>query len=71
MVSIISRSTPAPIGPPSAEDANLLGKGGAGFVEAGFAERLETHAEGPDRTGDPGLAALLLFKMRDGLAGQA
>ena len=66
MVSMISRSTPAVF-----QGANLLGKGGAGFVEAGFAQRLETHAERAHGTADPGLAGLLIFKVFHGLAGNA
>ena len=56
---------------PLGEDANLLGKGGAGFVEAGLAQRLEAHAERADGAGDPGLAGLLFFEVGDGLAGKA
>ena len=53
------------------QGANLLGKGGAGFVEAGLAQRLKPHAERTDGAGNPGLAGLLLLQVLDGLAGQA
>src|SRR6202034_1172764 len=57
--------------PGSGKSADLLGKGGAGFVEAGFAQRLETHAERTNGTGYPGFAGLLVFEVLDGLARQA
>ena len=52
------------------QGANLLGKGGAGFVQAGFAQRLQAHAQRAHGAGDPGLAGLLFLEMLDGLAGQ-
>jgi hypothetical protein len=39
------------------EDADLVSKGGAGFVEAGFAEGFESDAEWADGSSDPGLPA--------------
>ena len=49
---------------------DLLGKGGASFVEAGFAEGLESHAQGTDGACHPGFATLLFFEMRNRLASQ-
>ncbi len=66
MVSIMSRSTPA-----AGQGANLFGKGGARFVQAGLAQRLQANAERTDRAGHPGFAGLLLLQVLDGLAGQA
>src|ERR1035438_9862213 len=53
------------------QNANLLGKGGAGFVEAGFAEGFQAHTERANRTSDPGLASLLVLKILDGLTRKA
>ena len=66
MVSMMSMSTPA-----CSKSPNLLGKGRAGLVEAGLAQRLEANTERADRAGDPGLAGLLVFEVLDGLAGDA
>ena len=54
-----------------ASAANLLGKGGAGLVQAGLAQRLQRHAERAHGAGDPGLAGLLFAQIGDGLAGHA
>jgi len=50
---------------------DLLGKGGAGLFQAGFAQGLQTHAEGADRAGYPGFAGLFVLEVLDGLAGKA
>ena len=53
------------------ERGDLFLEGGARLVEAGLAQRLQGHAEGTDRAGDPGFAGLLVAQMGDGLFGQA
>jgi hypothetical protein len=57
------------------QNAHLFGERGAGFVEAGFAERFKTNAERTHGAGDPscdlGAAGLLFAQMGDGLAGDA
>ena len=65
MVSMMSRSAPA-----AEPGIDLFGKGGAGFVEAGFAEGLKAHAERADGAGDPGFSSLLFPEVLDGLAGK-
>jgi len=54
----------------SSEHGDLLGEGGAGFVEAGFAERFKAYTERSDGAGNPGLAGLLFYKVIDGFARQ-
>ena len=49
---------------------DLFGKGGTGFVEAGFAEGLKAHAKRADGAGDPGFSCLLFPEVLDGLAGK-
>ena len=65
MVSMISKSTPAP-----GQRGDLFSKGRAGFVEPGLAKGFKTNPKRPYGSGHPGLARLLVFEMFDGLAGQ-
>ena len=50
--------------------ANLFRKGGARFIQAGLAQRLQPHAQRTDGAGDPGFAGLLFLEMVHGLPGQ-
>ena len=52
------------------QGTDLLSKGGASFIEAGFAQRLEPDAERADGAGNVGGARLLLLEVVDGLPGQ-
>ncbi len=54
---------------PGGEHGDLFLECGAGFIEAGLAERLERTPRGPP-AGHPGFAALFPFQAVDGLPGQ-
>ncbi len=53
------------------QGANLLGKGGAGFVQARLAQRFEADAERTDGASYPRFAGLLVFKVGYRLLGEA
>ena len=57
------------------QNADLLGKCRARFVQSGFTQRLQTHAQGPDRTRNPRgnfhIARLLFLQTLDRLPRQA
>ena len=53
------------------QHANLLNKGRAGFLQAGFAKRLQTHPERTDGAGHPRLTGRLFLEAVDGLAGNS
>ena len=52
------------------QGVNLLGEGRPGFVQAGLAQRLQTHSQRAHRSGYPGLAGMLFLQMLHRLAGQ-
>jgi hypothetical protein len=52
------------------QGANLLGKGRAGFVQAGLAQGLQAYAERTHRSGHPGFAGLLILEVLHGLPSQ-
>ena len=55
----------------SLEHADLLGKGRAGFIQAGFAQRFQPHAQWSHCAGHPCFASLFLFKALHCLTRQA
>ncbi len=63
---MISMSTPG-----LGQDANLFGKGRAGFVQAGLAQRLQAHAQRAHRAGHPRFARLLFLQVLHGLRAQS
>ena len=65
IVSMISRSTPA-VG----KRSNLLRKGRPRLLEPSLAQRLQPHAQRPDRARHPGLAGLFLLQVRNRLLGE-